>query len=262
MKLKFLLLALFCAGIMTSHAQITTGKPSSKVIRTGNRAQAGDFGLYVGATTNMFKDAFDGDVKLTALPLINLKYMTSDQFEVRLGLELYNTSEKLKGDVISEQDELGNYSTYEMLNKRGSGRFMFYPGIAYHFSKKNLVDVYVGAELPFGWNTERAIQQIDANENKYTKSSFVIGLGAFIGIQAYIANLPLAVGVEYGVSSRFDTGLKYKTETTTPAGTQTWYTADNSEFKTIQSDDRFENLKAKKGQIGSQVRLTLTYYFK
>lgn len=262
MKLKFLILALLCAGTLTSYAQITTGQPSSKVIRTGNRAQAGDFGLYVGATTNMFKDAFDSDVKLTALPLINLKYMTTDQLEVRLGLELYNTSEKLKGDVISEMDKLGNYSTYEMLNKRGSGRFMFYPGVAYHFSKKNLVDVYVGAELPFGWNTERAIQQVEQNESKYTKNSFVIGLGAFIGIQAYIANLPLAVGLEYGISSRFDTGLKYKTENTTPSSSQTYYTADSQEFTLISSDDRFENLKAKKGQIGSQVRVTLTYYFK
>lgn len=258
MKLKFLLLALLCAGTFTAQAQISTGQPSSKVIRTGNRAQAGDFGLYFGASTNMFKDAFDSDVKLTALPLINLKYMTSNQLEVRLGLELYSSSEKLAGDVLTGEEN----KTYEMSNKRGSSDFMLYPGVAYHFSKKNLVDVYVGAELPLGWNSERAIQSYESTEKKYTKTSFVIGLGAFIGIQAYVANLPLALGMEYGISSRFDTGLKYKTEISDPDGSQTYFTADNSQFKQISSQERFDNLKARKGEIGSQVRFTITYYFK
>ena len=58
MKTRFtlLLLALLGLGTVDSFAQLTTGKPSAKVIRTGNRAQAGDFGLYVGATSNMFKE--------------------------------------------------------------------------------------------------------------------------------------------------------------------------------------------------------------
>lgn len=258
MKLRFLLLALLCAGTLSAQAQITTGQPSSKVIRTGNRAQAGDFGLYFGATTNMFKDVFDSDVKLTALPLINLKYMATDRLETRLGLELYNTSEKLSGDVLTGEEN----ETYEMTNKRGSTNFMLYPGVAYHFSKKNLVDVYVGAELPLGWNSEKAIQSVDGTENKCTKTSFVLGLGAFIGIQAYVANLPLAVGLEYGISSRFDTGLKYKNEISDPDGSQTYFTADNSQFKQISSQEQFDNLKARKGQIGGQIRFTVTYYFK
>ena len=100
MKTKLVLLfALLCwGGFSISYAQITTGKPSSKVIRTGNRAQAGDFGIYLGATSDMVQ-AFDKDVNFSALPLINFKYMVTNQLEARLGLELYKTSKTLKGEV-------------------------------------------------------------------------------------------------------------------------------------------------------------------
>jgi hypothetical protein len=75
-KLVITALAL-CMGFMTATAQITTGESSSQVVRTGNRAEAGDFGLYLGATSDMFKNIVDGfDVQ--ALPLLNFKYMISD----------------------------------------------------------------------------------------------------------------------------------------------------------------------------------------
>lgn len=261
MKTRFILfLALCCLGTTSVFAQLTTGKPSSKEIRTGNRAQAGDFGIYLGVTSNMFKDMFDGDIKLTALPLINFKYMVSDQFETRLGIELYKSSERLKGDVIGLEDE--ENSSYFLDNKYAKSQAMFYPGVAYHFSKKNLLDVYVGAEIPIGWNSDKTLREVDGSKASITKNSFVIGLGAFIGLQAYIANLPLAVGVEYGISSRFDTGLKYKNEMTVDGETQTYYTADLKSFEHMDANERFDNLKAKKGEIGSQFRVTLTYYFK
>lgn len=263
MKSKLILfLALAVSlGTTVSYAQITTGKPSSKVIRTGNRAQAGDFGLYVGATSNMFKDMFDKDVKLEALPLINFKYMTSNQFETRIGIEIYKSSERLKGDMLIAGEE-GDKTT-ALSDKYAKSQAMIYPGIAYHFSKRNLLDVYVGAELPLGWSSDRRLSEGDDMSNSVTKSSFVIGLGAFIGLQAYIANLPLAIGVEYGLSSRFDAGLKYKYESTAEGETQTYYAPDLSAFKNLQTNaERFDKLKAKKGEIGSQFRLTLTYYFK
>lgn len=261
MKTKFILfLAICCMGTTSAFAQLTTGKPSSKEIRTGNRAQAGDFGIYLGVTSNMFKDMFDGDIKLTAIPLINLKYMVSDQFETRMGIELYKSSERLKGDVLT-MEENGS-STYSLDNKYAKSQAMFYPGVAYHFSKKNLLDVYVGAEIPIGWNSDKALHEQDGSKMNVTKNSFVIGLGAFIGLQAYIANLPLAVGVEYGISSRFDTGLKYKNEISSEGEKQIYYTPDLERFKHLDANERFDNLKAKKGEIGSQFRLTLTYYFK
>lgn len=279
MKTKFVLflILLSLGGYNLSYAQITTGKPSSKVIRSGNRAQAGDFGVYLGATSDMLQ-AFDKDVTFTALPLINLKYMVTDQFEARIGLELYKTSKSFKGDAVrTDLNNPSNDVNVPLSYKDASSNAMLYPGIAYHFSKKNLLDVYVGAELPLGWTSETvresAVEPGEAGgtvgylvgELNTTKRAFVIGLGAFIGIQAYIADLPLALGAEFGISSRFDTGLKYKHVYTQGGETQTYYTPD-LDFTAGQepegSDDHYSKLKAKTGEIGGQVRLTLTYYFK
>lgn len=275
MKTKLvLLLALLCwGGFSISYAQITTGKPSSKVIRTGNRAQAGDFGIYLGATSDMVQ-AFDKNVNFSALPLINFKYMVTNQLEARLGLELYKTSKTLKGEVEVQSITGDNTVLMPSSWKDSRSNAMLYPGIAYHFSSRNLLDVYVGAELPLGWDSttegdggyELEGEQYIATSTLKTKRAFVIGLGAFVGIQAYIADLPLALGAEFGISSRFDTGVKYKTVTTTGNETQTYYQSalEFEEGTGIPgaANIRYDSLKARMGEIGGQIRLTLTYYFK
>lgn len=256
MKLKSILLVipiLFAAA--PAFAQLTTGEPSASVIRTGNRAQAGDFGIYIGAKTSMFKDLFDSEVSIKAMPLINFKYMYTDNVEFRVGLDFYSKTNRLKGDRLTGEDN----KVTAAKNIDGSTDFMVYPGIAYHFNKLNIFDVYVGAELPLGGNGTSTASEVGDASTKITKRSFVIGLGAFIGVQAYLGRLPLALGVEYGLSSQFDTGLKYKCETTYEGKTQTYYTADSSEFK---DNNRYDTLKAKKGTLGNQIRLTFTYYFR
>ncbi|HIZ85694.1 MAG TPA: hypothetical protein IAC04_04305 [Candidatus Coprenecus stercoravium] len=275
---------LLAAGIMgfvsvPAYAQITTGEPSSKVIRTGNRAEAGDFGLYLGVTSTMIGNWVDGETKLSALPLINLKYMMTDQAEWRLGLELYKTSSRLNGEVTQKIEN--NSHILPAINKSSSSNAMFYPGFAWHFSSRNILDVYVGAELPIGWDSSTEYSETGTLEpvfdpdnitegitgynriistNKVTKRSFVIGLGAFIGLQAYIADLPLALGVELGISSRLDAGLKYKHVVTgsETGETQTWYTSALSEEESLN----YSSLKARTGDITGEARVTLTYYFK
>ena len=144
---------------------------------------------------------------------------------------------------------------------------MLYPGFAWHFSSRNLLDVYVGAELPLGWDNTTAFTEtgvVDTPEtgmnvttSKTTKRSFIIGLGAFIGMQAYIADLPLALGVELGISSRYDTGLKYKHRIEANGSEpQTYFTT------TLDDSVQYDKLRARTGEIVGQARITLTYYFK
>ena len=251
MKTKVLFVAFLIAlgSALTANAQLTTGVSSSKTIRTGNRAEAGDCGIYAGATLNLY----DG---VTPLPLINFKYMSSDNFEMRIGLEAARTKEKLAGDIRQGENTITRDD-----QKYGNSTLMLYPGCAYHFSKLNILDVYVGAELPLGWNASTSSTTSTDYTSKTTKRSFVLGLGAFIGLQAYIADLPLAVGVEYGLSSRLDTGLKYKNEYTTNNQTTITYSPTNN-FQHIHGNDVYDKLKARKGEIGGQIRLTLSYYFK
>lgn len=228
-------------SMVAAQAQITTGENTSQVIRTGNRADKGDFGIYLGATSDMVKDIFTSDTKISALPLINLKYMCSDKVEARLGFEWYakNTTGVTKDD---DHDWVAKQINTE-------NKVMFYPGIAYHFNRSNILDVYVGGELPIGGSGlgsyEKYKDEDDAEHNHYRATQFNIGLGAFIGLQAYICNLPLAIGLEYGVSCLYghiSNGTFTEGEYTINAVAP--HFADN------------------KFRLGNQARLTISYYFK
>lgn len=255
-NLLLFMLCTFCVS-MTSFAQITTGKPTAKQIKTGNRAEAGDYGIYLGVTSDMFKSLADGDISMKAMPLINLKYMKTDELEFRLGLEFWKKTHTYKGETYNEEE-----SGEKIKDRSLESRNYIYPGAAYHFSHNNLLDVYVGAELPLGWERYKVSNESAYEGESYSatvsRGTFNIGLGAFIGLQAYIANLPLAVGVEYGLSSMFKAGLKYKhTSKFGKEKEQVYYTKDLKDEST-----KYNDLKAKQGEIGSQFRFTLTYYFK
>lgn len=241
-KLASALLLLFM-GAVCAQAQITTGQPTSNVIRTGNRADKGDFGLYLGATSTIFEGLFKKDVDFKGLPLINLKYMVTDKVETRLGFEWWakNTSKT-------------NYDDdHEWLSKEinQENTVMFYPGVAYHFNRSNILDVYVGGELPIGGAGLASYPKInddDAEENEhdhYRATQFTLGLGAFIGLQAYICNLPLAIGLEYGVSCLYN-----------HVGNGT-LTKDG-----MSIEANMPHVKDNSFKLGNQARLTISYFFK
>lgn len=243
-KLALLLCVALGAGL-TSNAQISTGESTAQTIRTGNRAEAGDFGLYLGATSTMFKSIGDKNTKIEALPLLNFKYMANDKYELRLGFEWYSTTGTQKiGDRHDEETNDVTYYGNSSSNRNTS--IMFYPGFAYHFNRSNILDVYVGAELPIGGgatNAKTTFNDPDIDEDaKAIQNRFEIGVGAFIGLQAYICNLPLAVGLEYGVNLR---NVHYGNTVMQEAG------------MSFSEDDSYNSFK-----LGNQARLTLTYFFK
>lgn len=265
-KILALAFVAICGAAVPATAQITTGTPTAKNIRTGNRAEKGDYGIFLGVSSNMFKGLSDKNLKFNnPLPLVNLKYMVTDRWEARLGLEFSRTTEKVKGDLITDfsYNDDGDPSveeTSEVKYKQVKGNNLFTPGIAYHFSKSNILDVYAGAELPIGWRRDKVVQNEDDDEITTRAGSFQIGLGAFIGLQAYIGDLPLALGVEYGISSMTDIGL---TKSVDKNGFKVKNVNDEQLNKiTGLGDDAFESLKARRGEIGSQFRITLTYFFK
>ena len=245
--MKKLLLAVALLGGLVAQAQISTGETTAQVVRTGNRATEGDFGIYFGATSDMVKDLISKDTKITALPLINLKYMCSDKVEARLGFQWYAKNQ------ITDYYEPENNDDYDYVGKQSnkSNSVMFYPGVAYHFNKSNILDVYVGGELPIGGaglGRNYYADDEDDSVQHYSATQFNIGLGAFIGLQAYICNLPLAIGFEYGVSCMYN-------HLTNGRFSQDGYTInDNTEVSRMFKDNKF--------RLGNQARLTLSYYFK
>lgn len=255
-KKIIMILVLMCAFSAASYAQLTTGKPSAKKIRTGNRPEAGDFGLFIGASVNDFSDAIQYG-SLVPMPIVNLKYYTSDQFELRASIDANAFNEKAFGKLT----DTGN-STNEHGAREANGQFLVVPGAAYHFSNKNILDVYAGVELPLGWTGYKVK---DVNESDIvsisSKNAFTVGLGAFVGLQAFIANLPVAIGVEYGFSSQFDLGLKYKNTVTSSGSKQVSYRLDDY-IAGVSRFQEFSDLNARRGNLGQQVRLIVSYYFK
>lgn len=252
--LKRLMLVAVIAFFSTAYAsaQLTTAEPVASKIKGGNRAKAGDYGLYMGITSNMFQGWADESLEINALPLLNFKYMFSDALEGRLGLEFYKEKAKETSEVSVDKSN----STIEGKAKTVNSENYLYPGIAYHFAPKNILDVYVGAELPIGWTRDVYVNKSGNTSNTVKGNTFNIGLGAFVGLQAYIADLPLALGVEYGLSAIHKTGLKYKNIVEDNTGKRSVY------YTKPDSGTQYDDLSSKEGGIGSQFRLTFTYYFK
>lgn len=269
-KTLFLVAVLTFIVSMPISAQISTGNPSAKEFKTGNRAQEGDFGIYLGMSSNMFKNLADKDIKFeTPLPLINLKYMYTDELEFRVGLEFSKTRETMKGDEFlgDMTDDMKPKAT-ETKYKVVEAENRITPGFAYHFSKHNILDVYAGAEGLLGWSRNSVYATVDGDANDTRKASFQFGAGAFIGLQAYIGNLPLALGVEYGLSTLWESRLRYKSTSVDSDGNeQTRYTTNADLLPELNkagllSTNPYESMKASRGTIGNKFAITLTYFFK
>jgi hypothetical protein len=284
---KILFSALMACFALTASAQISEGAPSAKKYTTGNRPMKGTFGLYIGAETNLFQElgAFNG---FHPLPVVNLKYMASDNFEVRLGMKFWKQRETLSfGNDAGEDATTGQTFVEEKYSGKGVyADNQFRPGFAYHFTKSNLLDVYAGLEGIIGWRRTVANvwTKIDGNEVTMNQRNAGIqfGAGAFIGLQAFIARLPLAIGLEYGISTVWDGALKnhtyYKDANTEFTVYSEDGTHDNTTFDFLTTagmtggndqrtnagsiyGDTFDYMKARKGRWGNTIRLTLSYYF-
>jgi hypothetical protein len=256
MKKVFLIL-MSVALCHSAIGQISTGNSTSTSVRTGNRAQKGNFGLYVSGAVELPMSDFS-KVNIRFLPLVNLKYMLSDKTEFRIGVSIGRYSEKAKGEV----EGFTQTEVIKSNDKEVEANFSLYPGIAYHFSNSNILDVYVGAELPLGYDRMNNTTEFGEAYNIAKRTSFNIGVGGFVGLQAYIANLPLALGLEYGIYSRFDFGLKFKNQYKANADSDELitYTTDPDKISVGMGVD-YKSLNASRINIGSQVRLTLTYFF-
>ena len=263
MKKLFVLMAcLAFAGALHAQSLLTKGNPYATNVRTGNRPGAGDWGLYIGPSYSEVMDLVDCFGNFTnldivrGLPLVNIKYYTSDNLEFRGGIQYYKRGFHAKGNEI-----LTPTTDKEHSMKESEWFFRLIPGFAYHFSPRNVLDVYAGASLPLGFEGSTYKDEyanpdaVNGVLNQYRKS-LCVGLEAFIGLQAFIADLPVSVGFEYGLSGMFHTGQKVKTEVYDAVNNTTQTT-----YQLLGDPTDYKDLKANSGVFGSDLRLTITYYF-
>lgn len=253
MRKTFLLIAALLT-FSVAFAQISTGEPHSSVIpRTGNRPQAGDFGMYLGASVTQIIDLVklnkDNSFKenaFWALPIINLKYYFSDNWEGRIGFQFACKGET---DILNTD---GN--SFKRVRDINYTRFL--PGFAYHFNTNNILDVYLGAQIPIGFNVD-ATKTVNNDMSSKTKNNkFVLGAGIFLGLQLFIADLPFAIGIEGGYSGLAQFSGGQRTIINNDGDVQTVVNIDGMSAVDPTAASHME------GTWGADAALTFTYYFR
>ncbi|MCB0804945.1 MAG: hypothetical protein KDC05_04050 [Bacteroidales bacterium] len=267
--MRTIIFALFFLGLfgfsLTANAQLSEREDNPSVLKTGTRPVEGNFGLFVGPTFTEISEMIDKDINVRGLPLVNLKYYFTDNVEGRVGIQYYKTKTKIEGDLA--EDQVGY-----VIDNMSRSFFRLHPGFAYHYSPRNILDVYMGAEIPVGTESHKVSQRTESTmegftadymEQNVTKSTFVYGYNLFIGLQAFVADLPFAIGLEYGISGLFHSGLQYEVEYSERNGdnseSMTYYTTENPfEYFNVT---RYSDLKYNKFEGGADLRITLSYFF-
>ncbi len=285
MKKTLLAISLLAIGSSATFAQgLSTRENEAIVAKLGARPVAGDAALnfvipIVGLNDNDQAGLFNGNF-LSPGDLLTFKYYHTDNFVLRAGIRLYADNDRLNGTVLNDQpsgNELahGNLSMLETINQ--NREYTLALGVEHHFANSNIFDVYTGADLLLGFNkerttTEREFAMLDGSitdsptRDLLTQktNSTVIGLGWVVGFNTFVAQLPISVGLEYGLSMKWFLGGKTKvTEErdinnpdTENSYSVEYYTTDGAPGLYSDLSQRQFNM-----DTNSNVRLTVNFYF-
>jgi hypothetical protein len=265
-KLFYIILLVAFSGVSDClQAQLSEREDNPSVLKVGTRPVKGDFGLLFGPSFVELEDFADKDIDIRGLPLLKFKYYLSDNFELRLGIQNYKRGKSFDGALAPDN---GGYT----IDNELKSFFRLTPGVAYHFSHKNILNIYVGGEIPFGSDKYRvdrryemasALANRDYMETNITKTTSVYGYSFFIGMQAFIADLPMAIGVEYGMARLVNSNLQYEVDYSEridgSSESFNYFTANNplDYYDLVEYSD----LKYSKFESGANLRLTFSYYF-
>jgi len=264
-------------------AQLSDRINNPSTIKAGTRPVQGNFGFFLAVELDQFEDLFDDATDVEdAIPLINVRYYYRDDLVIRAGVSYWKKARTLIGEIDTTVNTVGPSfggqgvgAFYE--HKSVSAYTLLHLGIEKHFKPSNILDGYVGINLPIGYTrgaeytTQGQDGTTDYFKNTATRFSFVYGVELFVGANAFVADLPLAIGAELGVRGLGVTGDKFKNEyegsTNGTSFSGEYYTnnIDDFEDQLVQSTAdnlEFSSLKANSFDAQPMIRFVLSYYFK
>jgi outer membrane protein W len=256
---KIILLVLSALVMGTAaNAQLMERDNVNARIAAGTRPQQGDFGFMFGASIEEVREILDDELSIRGFPLMSFKYYFTDNLEFRLNTQSYAKSKSIQGTL---NNQLGVEDDVE---KESFIRFM--PSAQYHFASTNLMDTYGGIGLIVGSEKNQVITSEktsvtgDYFATSMTKKTFVTGFNINFGLQAFIADLPISLGVEASLRGLKHSNLQYENNFKSSVGgvetSQTYYTVDKA------SSQKYESLEYKSFDLGADVRVMLSYYFR
>jgi hypothetical protein len=254
--------ATFLCG--TVFSQLSTRENEATTLKLGSRPGAGDMALTFGlgvtgggvADLPIVNQLVSGDI-------LTFKSYTSSDMAFRLGVKLYKEATTDKGDLIDNAGGALETDLYKHLTRE----FILAPGIEKHFSKSNIFDVYAGSDLYLGFkrhfdNSEVEYDNGDYARSKMTSNPLVLGLGGVVGVNVFIGQLPVSLGLEYGLNMKWTNEGKMKVKEEYSVGgvtdSQTYYVYSNDVY-----GQRYSKLKTSDTEINtnSNVRIVLNIYF-
>ncbi len=249
----------------TTTAQISDRANNAQTFKTDARPVAGTMALTFG-TYLVNETETPGMNMLQNGNLINVKKFNTDDVAYRGGIRLAKASSSESGDFDqSTGNPNGTNSTFN--NNVSTREYLLVPGIEKHFLSSNFFDVYAGADVYLGSNRTVDNQQNeqtngDFSKVKTTTNGSTFGLGAVTGVNIFVANLPLSIGVEYGITGLWRGGIgKSHTVSETRAGG----TTTTQDFYELESQPGSTFTKAKSTDFNldnnQQVRVVLNIYF-
>jgi hypothetical protein len=265
--MKKTVLSMALLGVCSiASAQLSTRENDDTRYKLGARPVAGDYALTFGVGIN------NTEVGGREIPAWNLfgrgnlitgKKFIQDDLAVRMGLRLFRDSRTLTGELDSTENVSNVLSEVEF--RSSQRQYMIVPGIEKHFSNSNIFDVYTGADLFLGFGKDKDVSSTTNRDGETTATTettpyTVVGLGGVIGVSVFVIDLPISVGVEYGLSAFWKLGDRTKVEVEEADG-------DTYEYQTV-SDDPFGGLQYNSAKqrymtmdTNDQVRLVVNIFF-
>lgn len=269
--LSLIFLTLFPLTML--NAQMSTRTDAASDYTFGTRPVKGTklltFNLDISAdSVSDLSSTLYSKLGLSSGRLFTAKYFYTDNIAFRAGVNLTKTSNVSSGDI--DTSLTGGFTLSNVL-KRKEINTLLVPGAEYHFKYTNIFDVYTGTDLVIGKSTEynrhdeTYINDYFSNRESRT-SYFALGITPFVGLNVFVLDLPISLGLEYGFNALWKFGGATKVESTIKDAsgekTTTYYTQD-SDAEGNTDPAYYSSLSKRNVSINSvnNLRLTLNIYF-
>ena len=261
-----LLTALFLIANQ-SFAQLSTRANEAEIVKLGARPVAGDmcfslsypilrgttFGLQINKNIVQYND------------FITYKYYFTDKLVGKIGLMFWKSRARTAGTTV-DTALLAVASNDLMVNDR---QYSIVPGVEQHFSVGNIFDIWVGGNLNLGLGKNSDINNVEYVNGDYfnytqKRSTTLVGVGGAIGVNVFIAHLPLSIGLKYNFNSDWTFGGKWKVAESTKVGiteTDKEYFIQDEDARGIADPLQYDKLKRNLWDTNQEVRVVLNVYF-
>lgn len=218
---RLILLSIVSLFMQDAFSQLSTRQNNDFTPSLGTRPSAGDAVLQFSfPVANLSGDDEAGLYSGTAFTpgeMLMFKYYKTDETVFRAGIRLAADNMRTNGTAAdsSESNTITDFDIQENKKLMTSREYNLVGGLEKHFTNDNIFDVYAGGEVLLGLGRDRAVSEETyvnndiVNTSSSTRTS-IFGLGGVVGFNVFIAELPISLGIEYGLSAKWVFGGKTK----------------------------------------------------